>query len=303
MEYKFPKISVITPNYNGSNYLEETILSVLGQNYPNLEYIIIDGGSTDGSLEIIKKYEKQIDWWVSEKDNGMYHAIQKGFEKSTGEIMAWINSDDMYHKNALYTVAEIFSSIKEVNWLSGASTTYDEFGRTISCNQSRILTKYDFYNYDFKWIQQESVFWRRYLWEKAGSHLNIQLKYAGDFELWLRFFRFEKIYFTSGLIGGFRMRSTNQISLDYYNEYINEAENLLKLESLTKSEKNIVYIYKFIGVLSKCFTLLKLKKIGKFSKMILTYYYKKHYYKYPPIISFDRYLQKYFINDYTDTIK
>ena len=96
----YPKISIVTPNYNGVKYLEQTIVSVLNQNYPNLEYIIIDGGSTDGSVEIIKKYESKLSYWVSEPDMGLYHAIQKGFEKSTGEIMAWINSDDMYVKGS-----------------------------------------------------------------------------------------------------------------------------------------------------------------------------------------------------------
>jgi glycosyltransferase involved in cell wall biosynthesis len=108
-----PKISIITPNYNGGEYLEETIQSILTQNYPNLEYIIIDGGSTDNSVEIIKKYEDQLSFWVSEPDKGLYDAIQKGFDKSSGEIMAWLNSDDLYHKNAFFTVVEIFMKKEE----------------------------------------------------------------------------------------------------------------------------------------------------------------------------------------------
>ena len=131
----YPKISIVTPNYNMGAYLEETIKSVISQNYPNLEYFIIDGGSNDNSLEIIKKYERHLTYWISEKDNGMYHAIQKGFEKSTGEIMAWLNSDDMYHSNSLFIVAEIFDSFPQVEWLLGASTTFDEKGRTVFCSQ------------------------------------------------------------------------------------------------------------------------------------------------------------------------
>jgi glycosyltransferase involved in cell wall biosynthesis len=109
--------------------LEETILSVLDQNYPKLEYIIIDGASTDNSIEIIKKYENKLSYWVSEKDNGMYDAIQKGFEKSTGDIMAWINADDLYHRKSLFIVAELFQKFVEINWLVGASTQWDEYGR------------------------------------------------------------------------------------------------------------------------------------------------------------------------------
>src|SRR6218665_2201901 len=100
----FPKISIVTPVFNRVEYLEQTILSVIDQGYPNLEYIVIDGGSTDGTLEIIKKYEDRIFYWTSEPDNGMYDAINKGFKKASGQIMAWINSDDLYHQPTLSTV-------------------------------------------------------------------------------------------------------------------------------------------------------------------------------------------------------
>jgi len=256
--YHLPKISIITPNFNGAQYLEETILSVLGQNYPYLEYIIVDGGSTDGSLEIIKKYEKRLTWWLSEPDNGMYHAIQKGFDRSTGDIMAWINSDDMYHKNALFTVAEIFDNIPNINWLTGANTFYDEFGRTIHCIQSRMFTKFDFYNHDFKWIQQESTFWRRQLWEKTGSSLNVNLKYAGDFELWLRFFQYDRLFVTDALIGGFRYRLENQLSLDHIDEYLIEANFEIDKVIIRPEEKIAMLIYKVFCRFEALFRLVKL---------------------------------------------
>lgn len=215
MNLNYPKISIVTPNFNGVQFLEETIESVLNQNYPNLEYIVIDGGSTDGSIDIIRKYESQLAFWVSEPDSGMYHAIQKGFENSTGELMAWINSDDKYHSGAFTIISEIFSNFQEINWLTAIPTAIDEKGRTIHTGVGRNWSKYDFLTSDYKWIQQESTFWRRSLWEKAGRTFDLSLKYAADFELWLRFFRYEKLYTTKSLIGGFRWKFENQITWEH----------------------------------------------------------------------------------------
>ncbi len=288
---KYPKISIITPNLCGAQYLEETIQSVLGQNYPNLEYIIIDGGSTDGSIEIIKKYENQLTYWVSEPDNGMYHAIQKGFNRSTGEIMAWINSDDMYHKQALFTVAEIFSSLKQVKWLLGAATAYDTLGRSVIVKPSRRFTKYDFYNRDFRWIQQESTFWRRSLWEMAGASLDLNFKYAGDFALWIKFFSYEKLYVTQALIGGFRWRADNQLSLDHLSEYMAEADVIIASLLLSSQEKKILLNYKRLLLLEKIVSKLKLFRTDWMMR-----YYRKKYFNEPERIDFDRHVMKFHLS-------
>ncbi len=116
---QWPKISIVTPSYNQGKYIEQTILSIINQNYPNLEYIIMDGGSTDETLDIIKKYEHKITCWISEKDNGQSHAINKGLEKCTGIIFNWLNSDDWYMPNALYNVAEAFLKDKKLKFVSG----------------------------------------------------------------------------------------------------------------------------------------------------------------------------------------
>jgi glycosyltransferase involved in cell wall biosynthesis len=110
-----PKITIITPSYNQGQYIEETILSVLNQNYPNLEYIIIDGGSTDNSVEIIKKYENRLAYWVSEKDEGQSDAINKGLARATGDVFNWLNSDDYYLPDALWTVGKAFLNDKDLN--------------------------------------------------------------------------------------------------------------------------------------------------------------------------------------------
>ncbi|MBN2144905.1 MAG: glycosyltransferase, partial [Candidatus Aureabacteria bacterium] len=249
----WPKISIVTPSFNQAEFIERTICSVLNQNYPNLEYIIMDGGSTDGTLDIIKQYESKLFFWSSEKDGGMYDAIQKGFEKSSGTIMAWINSDDLYYPNAFFTVAEIFLQFPSVSWLQGCPTLWDEKDRTILVKPSRRWSKYDYYSYDYKWIQQESIFWRRSLWNQAGSHLNQHMKYAGDFELWLRFFNYAPLYITDALIGGFRTRSSNQLTHEHMDEYLNEIHSVLAREKLPFREKNKLQMIRMLKPMIRLF--------------------------------------------------
>jgi glycosyltransferase involved in cell wall biosynthesis len=229
---KYPKISIVTVNLNCATYLEEAILSVLSQNYPNLEYIIIDGGSTDGSLEIIKKYEDRLTYWVSEKDEGQYEAIQKGFEKSTGDIMAWINADDKYVPGSFVAVARIMDTFPDVNWLMGIAREYTEHGTLIGRIQlpwSR-WSKQRYYTNDFQFIQQESSFWTRSLWLEAGGNLDFEYKYAGDMELWSRFFRYEKLHTTIAVLSGFRHHSEGQRSKSFKGEYLAECKQVIKRE-------------------------------------------------------------------------
>jgi len=124
---KFPRISVVTPSYNQGNFIEETIQSVLDQNYPELEYIIIDGNSQDETLKIIKRYESHLAYWVSEPDRGQTHAINKGLSKSSGEIWLYLNSDDLLVPGALHHIAEIFQD-PEINWVGGQSDIFDQTG-------------------------------------------------------------------------------------------------------------------------------------------------------------------------------
>lgn len=253
----YPKISIITPSYNQADYLEHTILSVLDQNYPNLEYIIIDGGSTDHSVEIIKKYADRLAYWVSERDGGLYHALQKGFDKSTGEIMGWINSDDMLHRNSLYSIAEILS-LKNVEWITATGTLYDEKGRAVRVAQERRWSKYNFLLKDYQWIQQESTYWKRSLWERSGAQMTTKYKYAGELELWNRFFKYGRLYSINCLIGGFRIRTKDQLSLDNSNEYFAEVNSILKGNVPNEKEKKIINKIKKIDA---CLKLLSRSRI------------------------------------------
>lgn len=229
---KYPKISIVIVNYNLGEFLEECIQSVVTQGYPNLEIILIDGGSTDNSLAIIEKYKAHFTYWVSEADEGQYHAIQKGFEKSTGEIMAWINSDDKYLTKSFYGVAGIFNKFPEVHWLMGLAREYTEEGIVvgrITAPWSR-WSKYRFYTNDFQFIQQESSFWTRKLWEKSGATLDTDFKLAADMELWSRFFRHEKLHTTIIELAGFRHRKSGQRSKDHLGIYLQECNKVVRRE-------------------------------------------------------------------------
>jgi glycosyltransferase involved in cell wall biosynthesis len=210
----YPKISIVTPSFNQAEYLEKTILSVLNQGYPDLEYIIIDGGSSDGSVDIIKKYEEHIKYWVSETDYGHGNALNKGFSNSTGEIMAWLNSDDIYYPYTFKAVAEVFESFSDINWIQGKNSVVDASGRLIDFKYS-LKNVYSFLTGDYKWIQQESVFWRRKLWEKSGSHISEKMKLMVDNELWSRFFLIDDIWHLDFALSAFRSHESNRSKLQW----------------------------------------------------------------------------------------
>ena len=235
---KFPKITVVTPNFNQGAFLERTILSVLNQNYPNLEYIIMDGGSTDKSVEIIKQYQDRLTFWESKQDKGMYDAINKGFKISTGDIMCWINSDDILWKNSLNYVASIFHEQSSVQWIQGLPSVIDENDELIY-QRPQVFSKWFFYlkKYEdsFMFIQQESTFWSRKLWLKSGGKMNLNFQLASDFDLWLRFFRYEKLYSSHQQLGAFRKRvnqksSNTKLYLEEANSSINENKTHLSFK-------------------------------------------------------------------------
>jgi glycosyltransferase involved in cell wall biosynthesis len=208
--FRWPRLTVVTPSYNQAAFLEATIRSVLLQGYPDLEYIVIDGGSSDASQDIIEMYRPWLSHVVSEPDDGQYSAINKGFGMSTGAVMTWLNSDDMFVPNSLWAVGGMFGDLGHaVHWLTGVPAMWDRDDhlglilRRPKLNQVLLrLGSYDGLTLNF--IQQEGTFWTRDLWERCGGHLNTSLALAADYELWCRFAEHAELYAASALLAGFR---------------------------------------------------------------------------------------------------
>jgi glycosyltransferase involved in cell wall biosynthesis len=182
----WPRVSIVTPSYNQEQFIEETIRSVLLQGYPNLEYIIIDGGSTDGSVDIIRKYEKWLSYWVSEPDQGQVYALDKGWAKSSGSILAYLNSDDTYLPNAIANAAQALSLNPEVAAICGGELKIDSEGMVVSEHFVQSASLHDLLHCEF--LPQPAVFLHRRAFEQAGG-LDLTFQITFDFELWTRLVR------------------------------------------------------------------------------------------------------------------
>jgi glycosyltransferase involved in cell wall biosynthesis len=199
----WPRITLVTPVRNSARYVEAAIRSVVLQDYPDLEYIVVDGGSTDGTLDVIRRHEKAFSWWISEADEGMYDALNKALSRSTGEIMGWLSATDRLHPGALRTVGTVFRQFPEVDWMTGRPSYFKEDGMIEYVGPVPHWSRLRYLLRTHLFIQQESTFWRRRLWEKAGGSF-LTRRLAGDFELWLRFFRHARLYPVRCLVGGYR---------------------------------------------------------------------------------------------------
>lgn len=209
----FPTISIVTPAYAHGHFIETTIQSVLEQQYPALEYIIKDGGSKDNTVDILKKYVPQLAYWESTKDTGQSQAINIGFSHAHGEIMAYLNSDDLLLPGALHYVADYFAKHPEVDAVYGhrilIDENNDEIGRWIlPPHQDKILAWADY-------IPQETLFWRRTLWEKVNAHIDESFQFAMDWDLILRFIAASgKLVRLPRFLGAFRIHPHQKSSAE-----------------------------------------------------------------------------------------
>lgn len=241
------KFSIVTPTFNSGTYLNQTIASVvLQQGNFDIEYIVVDNASTDNTLEIVESYRSCLDQLnnerkfgslsitvVSRRDNSMYEAINRGFSMASGDVFAWLNSDDIYLPGALNTVACVFTELSEVKWLKGITSYIDERGESCSSGKCYLyaqeMIRRGLYGREAYFIQQDSVFWRSSLWSSTGG-VGIDFKLAGDYDLWLKFARYEPLYSVKFPVSCFR-RVKGQLSEDrlaYREEqqYIKNRDNL-----------------------------------------------------------------------------
>ena len=190
---------------------------------------MVDGGSTDGSREILERHAHQLHWWCSEKDNGQYHAINKGFEKTSGEIMGWLNSSDLYLPWTLPTVQEIFLKFPHIQWITSLrKLCIKENGAIEGVQKMPGFAGRCFYagihggpkNSNF--IQQETVFWRRSLWDQIGSQIPHRFRFAADFNLWGEFFQKDSVYGVDAALAAFRFHKDSRSAMDNYKMEVNE---------------------------------------------------------------------------------
>jgi glycosyltransferase involved in cell wall biosynthesis len=198
-----PLVSIVTPSYNQAGFLEQTVHSVLSQDYPCLEYIIVDGGSTDGSLGIIQQHADQLAWWVSEPDQGQADAINKGFTHARGEIFAWLNSDDAYLPGAISEAVEFLLANPEAGMVYGDANLVDEEGCVIGQFPAR-QTDYQRLRRGYVHIPQQASFFRAALWRQVGP-LDPSFYFAMDYDLWVRLAKIAPLRYHPRMWANFRL--------------------------------------------------------------------------------------------------
>lgn len=203
---EFPKVTVVTPSYQQAAYLERTIRSVLDQDYPNLEYIVIDGGSTDGSREVIERYADRLAYWVSVPDAGQTHAINKGFNRGTGEVFAWLNSDDTYEPGGIRRAVEALRAAPDCSFVYGDCSFIDADDRVIGRFNAK-QTDLNALRRGSVHIPQQAFFFRAELWERVGP-LDQDIWFAMDYDLWLRLAAIAPYrYFPGAVWANFRLHA------------------------------------------------------------------------------------------------
>jgi glycosyltransferase involved in cell wall biosynthesis len=218
-----PRISLVTPSFEQARFLESTLASIHDQRYPDLDHVVVDGGSTDGSVAILERFADLR--FTSGPDGGMYDAIDRGFAATTGEVMGWLNADDLHAPWTLALVGELFERFPTVEWLTTQyPMIFDESGRCVQTGYGGGFNAHAFLRganlpgrgwFATGFVMQESTFWRRSLWERAGGRMDTSLKLAGDFELWARFFEHAPLHAVAAPLAGFRRHGGQKTAIGF----------------------------------------------------------------------------------------
>lgn len=222
-----PRITIITPSYNQGHYIDQTVDSVLGQGYPNLEYIVMDGGSTDGTLGILRKYDGRL-LWTSERDRGQSHAINKGLRMATGDVIGFLNSDDRYEPGSILKIGRFFAAHSKAYWVTGRCRTIDPRGEEIR----KAITLYkDFWlrikSYRallvLNYVSQPATFWRKEVTDAVGG-FDESLGYAMDYDYWLRVGRSFKLWVLPDYLASFRVHPDSKAGSSAHAQFDSQFE-------------------------------------------------------------------------------
>lgn len=247
---QYPKISIITPSFNQGRFIEATIKSVLGQEYPDLEYIVVDGGSTDETISILKKYENRLKW-ISERDRGQSDAINKGIRMSTGDIIAYLNSDDLYEKGALLRIARLFEVSPALRWATGQCGIIDENGNEVR----KAITAYKNFllsNYNYKallvtnFISQPATFLTRRLIDELGL-FDIEQHRVMDYDFWLRAGKRYRPGIVKERLASFRVHTSSKTSSDFSQTFRQELDL-----SRRYTDSSLIYGLHWLNYLGIC---------------------------------------------------
>ncbi len=245
---KFLKISIVTPSFNQAGFLEKTIHSVINQHYSHLEYIVMDGGSNDGSIDILRKYMEYLTKWASEPDKGQSDAINKGFKKATGDLLCWLNSDDILFPGTLRRIASFFKAHTCADIITGNVVYIDENDYIVQCIRIPRM-RWFFYRFGVGYFCAPAVFFKRELYERVGG-LDIDLHYSMDIDLWHKFrLAGAKVYHIKEYLGAFRVHSSSKTGPRIKGEkkYFEHPETtLIRKKYLPDVSKNTVRFFRIM---------------------------------------------------------
>jgi len=216
----FPRITIVTPAVcPAEQHLEPTIRSVMYQCYPNLEFIVIENGVSAERLEVLKKYRGHFLWQTCPPDTDCCAALNMAFEKASGEILGWLEPGDMLLTNGMHVIGSVFASFPDVEWITGRPFNFSPSGMPTGLKHLERWSRIRFLAGGNKYIHRETTFWRRSLWDRAGGSLATEYGLAGEFEMFVRFFRHARLYSVDALIGGYRTHPGNHSADGSHGEY------------------------------------------------------------------------------------